>query len=98
MKVFNDLLQDDQEAYQALTNCIKLIDVDQGFTLFQEGEDGDLFYIIIQGEVEVLKASHQVIQYDSRIAQKPLFERKMEDKLDAYYKCFRQHYSNIFWP
>ena len=48
--------------------------------------------------MEVLKASHQVIQYDSRAAQKPLSERNMEDKLDAYYKCFRQHYSNIFWP
>ena len=66
--------------------------------LFQEGEDGDLFYIIIQGEVEVLKASHQVIEYDSRAYSKPLAERKMEDKLNAYYKCFKQYYNDIFWP
>ena len=49
---------DDNDAFDALTSCIQLIDVDSDTTLFNEGEEGELFYIIIQGEVEVLKSSH----------------------------------------
>lgn len=47
VKVFKDVLQDDNDAYEALSSTIQLIDVDRGTTLFREGEDGDLFYIII---------------------------------------------------
>ena len=55
---------DDNDAYEALSSNIQLIDVDRGTTLFSEGEEGDLFYIIIQGEAEVLKASQLVVEYE----------------------------------
>ena len=63
VKVFKDVLMDDTSAYIALSGVIQLIDIDRGTTLFNEGEDGDLFYIIVQGEVEVLKASQKVIEF-----------------------------------
>ena len=73
-----------------------MIDVDRGTTLFNEGEEGDLFYIIIEGEVEVLKASQVVINFENKANK--IEERTMEDKIKAYYFAFREHYRNIFWP
>ena len=47
IKIFKDILIDDNDAFEALTGCIQLIDVDSDTTLFNEGEEGELFYIII---------------------------------------------------
>ena len=89
---------DDNDAYEALSSNIQLIDVDRGTTLFSEGEEGDLFYIIIQGEAEVLKASQLVVEYEGESARKPKKPRDMEEKVEAYYRAFRRHYRDIFWP
>ena len=72
--------------------------MERGTTLFKEGEEGDLFYIILQGEAEVLKASHQVIEYEGPSASLPLADRPMADKVDAYFKAFKKYYRDIFWP
>ena len=72
---------DDNDAYEALSSNIQLIDVDRGTTLFSEGEEGDLFYIIIQGEAEVLKASQLVVEYEGESARKPKKPRDMEEKV-----------------
>jgi len=41
------------------------LNVEGGATIFNEGDEGDLFYIILDGEVEVLKANKAFIDYES---------------------------------
>ena len=61
IKFFKDQLKDDQDAYDQLSNTIKIIDIPADELLFVEGSVGELFYIIISGEVQVLKASQVAI-------------------------------------
>jgi serine phosphatase RsbU (regulator of sigma subunit) len=41
---------------QAIAQCMRLIDLPSGAFLFHEGDIGDRFYIILSGQLEVIKA------------------------------------------
>ena len=65
IKVFKDTLIDDEEAYNVLSSQIKVINVEENETLFTEGQEGNLYYIVLSGEVEVLKATQQLVEYSN---------------------------------
>lgn len=48
----------DQEDLQRICNSIEIQELSDGETLFHEGEEGDLAYIIQEGEMEILKNTH----------------------------------------
>ena len=45
-----------EEEIGKLTENLRVLEVAPNTVLFQEGEVGDRFYIIIQGQIEVIKA------------------------------------------
>jgi CRP-like cAMP-binding protein len=45
-----------EDEIKKLTQTLRVIEVPPGKVLFQEGDVGDRFYIIIQGQIEVIKA------------------------------------------
>ena len=51
--LFNGLPEDE---ITKLTETLRVLEVPPETVLFQEGEVGDRFYIIIQGQIEVIKA------------------------------------------
>ena len=57
-------LSDEVLTQFALTLSVKVID--PGITLFREGEDGREMFVVLQGELEVLKRSHRGT--DARVA------------------------------
>jgi CRP-like cAMP-binding protein len=56
LQVFKDLLHNEEESYEQLTSTIEVKDYKVGEDIILEGENGDSFYFILQGKVEVLKA------------------------------------------
>jgi CRP-like cAMP-binding protein len=44
-------------AVQALTEGLRLIDVERGHTFFAAGEQGDRFYIVVSGKVKIARRS-----------------------------------------
>ena len=44
------------EAFSNLVGAVELTDFARGQDIIVEGQDGETFYFILQGEVEVLKA------------------------------------------
>ena len=56
----------------------------------EEGQDGELFYIILEGECQVQKATPYVIH-------KMTHNEAIQDKLIHYFKAFMEHYDDIFW-
>ena len=44
------------EAFSNLVGAVELTDFENGQDIIVEGRDGETFYFILQGEVEVLKA------------------------------------------
>ena len=55
-----------EEVLARLTQTLKVVQVTAGATLFREGEDGRAMYVVLRGEVEVLKRSHRGT--DARVA------------------------------
>ena len=47
IKVFKDILRDDDDAYESLSATIQTKDLVSDTTIFNEGDEGDLFYIIL---------------------------------------------------
>ena len=66
---------------------IQLFDAKKNDTICQEGEEGDLFYIILRGSVEILKSNPIPVEY-------PIDSDKsdMDVKVNAYSKMFKSHY------
>ena len=93
--MFKDILKNDEDSYETLSTAIKVIDVSKGCVLFNEGEEGDLFYIILRGEVEVFKAQECVIAYEKGSNEETI---NIDDKITAYYDTFLSQYNDIFWP
>ena len=63
---------------------IQLFDAKKNVTICQEGEEGDLFYIILRGSVEILKSNPTPVDYpvDSD-------RTDMDVKVKAYSKMFK---------
>jgi CRP-like cAMP-binding protein len=47
------------EVLQQFVETLSVQVIDTGFTLFREGEDGREMFVVLQGELEVLKRSHR---------------------------------------
>lgn len=58
--------------------------------LFEEGSDGELFYIIMQGKCELLKASPVTIHSMTH-------SEAIEDRTPPYFHVFMENYDEIFW-
>ena len=57
VKFFSEMIPASElDTYEQLSEVVGLKNIEIGTTLFNEGEAGDLFYIVLQGEVEILKA------------------------------------------
>ena len=56
VKIFAEQIEDD-ETFEYLISSIRLKKFKANTTLFQEGDVGDLFYIIMNGNVDILKSS-----------------------------------------
>lgn len=54
LELFTDLLD---EEINILVKHAKIHSLDQGEVLFQEGDDGDFFAIVIEGHIEITKRS-----------------------------------------
>ena len=76
------------DAFEHLSGVIKLMDQEADSVLFNEGDEGELFYIVIEGEVEVLKA----IQVPIVDPQANYQGMKMKAKCKAYYNYILEHY------
>ena len=70
---------------------IKVTDLKKGEYIMHEEDEGDLFYTIMQGEVEVLKyVAVQVYPEESK-------KLKVEEKAKLYFDFIKLNYDNIFW-
>lgn len=69
LKVFRDLLGDDDQLFSQLASTIQLQDKSRGSEIIVEGEFGDTFYIILAGKVTVLKAQLLPIKEDKKLTK-----------------------------
>ena len=92
LEVFKNL---DAEAFQHLTGAVESEDVNMGHDIIVEGDKGDTFYIILDGQVEVLKAQMVPIKGNPKQSghESDLDDEKrqqiMEAKVKAYFEAFR---------
>lgn len=69
---------------------MKVRHAESGTLLMEEGEVGDLYYIILQGECQVLKATSVVIPTLTH-------NEAIEDQTAFYFKTIMENYDEIFW-
>ena len=106
VKVFRDLLlrgakhnkiesqaesKEEDQSFEHLASNIRILTVaKKGTVLMEEGQFGDLFYIILDGKCEVLKASPCIIHSLTH-------DEDFEDKIPFYFRAFMENYYDIFW-
>ena len=96
LQVFKDLLADDMDAYLHLSKAVELMNCEEGYDIIQEGDDGDTFYFILEGQVNVLKV--QMIPISTlEFERETVVEQMKEALIMAYYRAFKEHYQMIFW-
>ena len=96
LKVFQDLLADDMDAYLYLSKAVELMTFEEGEDIITEGDDGDTFYFILEGQVNVLKV--QMIPISTDQFEKETVTQLMKEALIlAYYRAFKENYTMMFW-
>ena len=81
-------MRESDATFEFLTNYVRTKAVAQGTLLMEEGEDGDLFYIILDGTCTVLKAASHVIHY-----LEPGTDRT--EVAEHYFQAFLENYEHI---
>lgn len=76
--------------FEHLAASIRVQKLEAGNVLFEEGTDGELFYIIMQGRCECLKASPITIHSMTH-------SEAIEDRTPHYFHAFMDNYEEIFW-
>jgi CRP-like cAMP-binding protein len=66
--------------------------------IFNEGDEGDFFYIVLEGEVEILKANKVFIDHDEDKLDTVSGEDERILRRTAYIKAFQENFNIIFWP
>ena len=59
-------LQEESETLLALYKNLKFLRISKGETIFEFGDDGDLFYIVLSGEVSIY-TPHSVLLTDKQL-------------------------------
>lgn len=78
-------------SFEHLVGSVRVLEVKQSEqVLMEEGEEGDLFYIILSGECQVLKATPYVIHTMTH-------NEAIQDKLPFYFRAFMENYDDIYW-
>ena len=102
IKIFKDLLQreglnvikgvqeEEDLSFEQLASSVKVRHAEPDTMLMQEGEVGDLYYIILQGECQVLKATPIVIHTLTQ-------NQDIEDRTPFYFKTIMENYADIYW-
>lgn len=103
MKVFQDLLltpgdaaqkatvEEEDHSFASLASNIRVYTIDESNKmLMEEGEIGDLFYIILDGTCQVLK-SHPIV------IESIIEEESVYDRVPLYFRAFMENYDQIFW-
>ena len=85
---------EETETFDHIQSTISLLNLQGGEIIFEEGDQGEYFYIILEGEVEILKSSKLSIK-SARIRDDVVAMRK--DKRLAYFNVFKEYYEHIFW-
>ena len=74
------------------------MNVEGGAKIFNEGDEGDFFYIVLEGEVEILKANKVFIDHDEDKLDTVSGEDERILRRTAYIKAFQENFNIIFWP
>lgn len=102
LQVFRDLLENDMDAYKHLTVSVDVKEYASGQDIIIEGDSGDTFFIILEGQIDVLKA--QMIPVGTnlpKVDEKDLDEDErqvyQDMKVKTYYDALQEHYSFMHW-
>ena len=79
---------------------MKLMTFQEGQIIFNEGDQGDYFYIILQGEVEILRAQkHKIVLPKPNLEEQKLQQFNKDERLrNAYAAAIADNFDQIFWP
>jgi len=95
VKVFSELIsKNETETYENISQMIKLQSMPANETIFLEGDEGNLFYIILDGEVEILKSNKMSVQYERHSDE----DKTRLNRRKAFLDVFQANYDLIFWP
>lgn len=102
LQVFRDLLENDMDAYKHLTVSVDVKEYASGQDIIIEGDSGDTFFIILEGQIDVLKAQMIPVGTNlSKVDEKDLDEDErqvyQDMKVKTYFEAFKEHYSFMHW-
>jgi hypothetical protein len=82
------------ETYKNLSAMLSLKTVAENEIIFNEGDSGDLFYIVLDGEVEVLKSTKVPVEFETHNDE----DQALLLKRQAFLSAFQKNYNMLFWP
>ena len=82
---------EEDQSFEHLASTVRVLKIrKEGHMIMEEGQPGDLFYIILEGECAVFKATPVVIH-------SMIHEEAIQDRALAYFRVFMENYDKIFW-
>ena len=88
---FKNTIEDDDDAYIHLSKAVQVQKCDPGYEIITEGDDGDTFYFILEGRVNVLKAQMMPIN-TSEVLNSPASDSRDQAWIRAYYYAIRDNF------